>query len=228
MPERDSAAVEAMFDRIARRYDMVNTVLSCGIDAHWRRRTARASGLGAGGRALDVACGSGKLSLELLRAVGPRGLVIGVDFSAEMLAVAGRRAPGPVYVRGDGLSLPFADGAFDAATVAFGLRNFAEPEMGLREMLRVLRGGGRALVLEFVPPGPGLVGGLYAPFLRHVLPRLGGLLSGQPSAYRYLSDTVTSYRTPDQLIALAAASGWRNPAVELLPPGAVALLTGTR
>jgi demethylmenaquinone methyltransferase/2-methoxy-6-polyprenyl-1,4-benzoquinol methylase len=226
LTERDSAAVQAMFDRIAGRYDMVNTVLSAGTDAGWRRRAAGATGLRPGGRALDVACGSGKLTLELMRVSAPGGLVVGLDFSAEMLTVAAQRAPGPIYVRGDGLSLPFADGVFDATTVAFGLRNFAEPEIGLREMARVLRPGGRAVVLEFVPPQPGLVGRLYAPFLRHVLPLVGGLLSGQPAAYRYLSDTVSTYRIPSQLLALAASAGWRNPAVELLPLGMVAVLTG--
>jgi demethylmenaquinone methyltransferase/2-methoxy-6-polyprenyl-1,4-benzoquinol methylase len=227
MPERDPAAVQAMFDRLAGRYDLLNTVLSGGADGRWRRRTASATGLGKGGTALDVACGSGKLSLELRRLAGG-GMVVGLDFSAGMLAVAAEHARGPSYVRGDGLALPFRDGVFDAVTVAFGLRNFAEPERGLREMLRVLRPRGRAVVLEFVRPRRGLVGGLYRTYLRSVLPLLGGWISGQPQAYRYLSDTVDSYRTPEELAALAESAGWRDPRIDLLTLGTVGILSGHR
>src|SRR5207244_5843270 len=134
----------------------------------------------------------GKLTRALAGTVGPAGLVVGLDFSGGMLRIAGRRAAGPVYVRGDALRLPFAEAAFDAVTVAFGLRNLADPERGLREMARVLRSGGRAVVLEFVRPSPGAVGTLYRAYLRHGLPRIGGLVSGQPTAYRYLRQTVDS------------------------------------
>lgn len=223
--ERDAAAVQAMFDRIARRYDLLNTVLSFGADERWRRRAARLAGLGPDGRALDVACGSGKLTAELRR-LAPRGLVVGLDFSGEMLRVAAAEAAGPGYVRGDGLRLPFRDGAFDGVTVAFGLRNFADPQRGLREMRRVLRPGGRAVVLEFVRPKPGPVGAAYRAYLVHGLPRVGGLVSGDPAAYRYLSQTVDSYRTPEELVALAGGAGWREPRIELLTLGTVGLLTG--
>jgi demethylmenaquinone methyltransferase / 2-methoxy-6-polyprenyl-1,4-benzoquinol methylase len=222
--ERDAAAVQAMFDRIARRYDLLNTVLSFGADARWRRRAARAAGPPADGRALDVACGSGKLTAELRR-LAPRGLVAGLDFSDRMLRVAAAAGPGP-YVRGDGLRLPFPDGTFDAATVAFGLRNFADPERGMCEMRRVLRPGGRAVVLEFVRPRPGPIGAAYRAYLVHGLPRIGGLVSGDAAAYRYLSRTVDDYRTPDELVALAASAGWRRPRIELLTLGTVGLLTG--
>jgi len=228
MAERDPAAVQAMFDRLAGRYDLVNTILSGGSDTRWRRRTARAAGLSPGGRALDVACGTGKLTAALRREVGSTGLVAGVDFSAGMLRIAREHAAGPRYIRGDALRLPFADGAFDAVAVAFGLRNFADPERGLREMARVLRTGGKALVLEFVRPRPGLVGDVYRAYLRQGLPRIGGLVSGQPRAYRYLSDTVDSYRAPEQLLDLADRAGWRDPRIELFTLGTVGLLTGYR
>jgi len=226
--ERDPAAVQAMFDRLASRYDLVNTILSGGSDARWRRLTARAAQLSGEGRALDVACGSGKLTVELLRATGATGLVVGLDFSSRMLTVASERAAGPAYVRGDALQLPFADGVFDAVTVAFGLRNFADPVTGLREMARVLKPGGRALVLEFVRPQPGIVGSVYRAYLRHGLPRIGGWVSGQPEAYRYLSDTVDSYRAPEQLLDLADRAGWRDPRIELLTLGTVGLVSGVR
>src|SRR6266545_629230 len=139
-----------MFDRIARRYDLVNTVLSAGTDAGWRRRAARATGLVAGGSALDVACGSGRLTAELARIAGPRGRVVGLDFSPEMLKIARRDHPGLEFIEGDALQLPFDDQSFDVATIAFGLRNLADPVRGLHEMLRVVRR--RAVVLEFVRP----------------------------------------------------------------------------
>jgi len=225
--DRDPAAVRAMFDSIARRYDLLNTVLSFGTDARWRRRAARAASPPPSGRALDVACGSGKLTGELLRQA-TSGLVLGLDFSTQMLLVAAREEPGPMYVRGDGLNLPFPDCVFDAVTVAFGLRNFVHPEHGLVEMRRVLRPGGRAVVLEFVRPKPGPIGAAYRSYLVHVLPRVGGLVSGDKQAYRYLSDTVDAYRTPDELADLARRAGWRDTAMELLTMGTVGLLTGRR
>ena len=215
-----------MFDSIAHRYDLLNTVLSFGADARWRRRAARVATPPADGRALDVACGSGKLTAELRRATS--GLVLGLDFSREMLQLAARERPGPLYVRGDGLSLPFPDRAFDAVTVAFGLRNFADPERGLVEMRRVLRPGGRAVVLEFVRPRRGPLGGAYRSYLVYVLPRVGGWISGDRRAYRYLSDTVDAYRTPDELVDLARCAGWRDASIELLTMGTVGLLTGKR
>lgn len=216
-----------MFDRISGRYDLLNTVLSGGSDRRWRRRTAALAGLGAGGRALDVACGSGRLTEELDRRAGPAGLVVGLDFSGGMMEVA-RRVPVRRLVRGDALELPFREGSFDAVTIAFGLRNLSNPARGLAEMLRVIRPGGRAVVLEFVKPGPGPIGSAYRLYLRNVLPAVGGLVSGDGQAYRYLSDTVDRYRTPAQLIDMAAAAGWREVRFQSLTLGTVGLLSGTR
>jgi len=215
-----------MFDRIARRYDLVNTVLSGGTDGGWRRRAARATNLKAGGSALDVACGSGKLTAELARIAGPRGRVVGLDFSPQMLEVAQRDHPGIEFLEGDALKLPFDDAEFDASTVAFGLRNLSDPIAGLREMLRVVKPGGRSVVLEFVRPPPNLVGGAYRIYLRTLLPAIGGALSGQPAAYRYLSDTVDSYRTPDELRAMAMAAGWSHVAYKGLAMDTVGILSG--
>jgi demethylmenaquinone methyltransferase/2-methoxy-6-polyprenyl-1,4-benzoquinol methylase len=215
-----------MFDRIARRYDLVNTVLSMGTDGGWRRRAARATELRAGGAALDVACGSGKLTAQLARAAGPGGHVVGLDFSPEMLAVARRDHPGIEFTEGDALNLPFDATTFDATTIAFGLRNLTDPVRGLREMARVLKPGGVAVVLEFVRPPRGPVGSAYRLYLRTLLPAVGGALSGQPSAYRYLSDTVDSYRTPQELIAMARDAGWSSPSITGLAFGTVAIVIG--
>ncbi len=155
-----------MFDRIAPIYDAMNSVMTAGLDARWRRMAVRAARLGADGSAVDVACGSGALTRLLARAVGARGIVMGVDASATMLRVAARRAPAPgsapiEYVEGDALALPSADDAFDAATIAFGLRNVSDYRACLTEMVRVTRPTGRVVVLELATPsrGPGAVGG---------------------------------------------------------------------
>jgi len=212
-----------MFDRIARRYDLVNTVLSLGTDGGWRRRTARETGLKPGGSALDVACGSGKLTAELAKLARPGGRVVGLDFSPQMLEVARRDHPGIEFIEGDALNLPFEDASFDAATIAFGLRNLADPVRGLREMTRVAR---RAVVLEFVRPPRGLAGGAYRVYLRTLLPAVGGTISGDHAAYRYLSDTVDTYRTPAELVAMAGQAGWSDVSYAGLALGTVGIVSG--
>ena len=217
-----------MFDRIAGRYDLVNTVLSGGIDGGWRRRAARATALKPGGSALDVACGSGKLTAVLSRIAGPRGRVVGLDFSPQMLEIARRDHAGIEFLEGDALNLPFDDGSFDAATIAFGLRNLSNPVRGLREMLRVVKPGGRPVVLEFVRPPKNLIGSAYRLYLRTLLPAIGGAISGQLAAYRYLSDTVDSYRTPDELRAMADAAGWQHVRLQPLAMSTVGVLVGEK
>lgn len=213
-----------MFDRIAGTYDRVNSVLSFGGDARWRRLAAASTGLRPGGSALDIACGSGRLTFELAQLAGPSGRVVGLDFSAQMLAVARRSHPDLELVEGDALALPFPAAEFEAATMAFGLRNLADPERGLREMARVAR---RLVVLEFLRPPGGLVGFGYRAYLGGVLPRIGGWLSGDPAAYRYLAETVGGYRSPDELLELVTAAGWRSPRLRRLNLGTVALLSGS-
>ena len=217
-----------MFDRVARRYDTVNTVLSAGTDGGWRRRAARETGLREGGSALDVACGSGKLAARLHALAGPHGRVVGLDFSARMLEVARREHPGIEFVEGDALNLPFYDAEFDAATIAFGLRNLADPVKGLAEMMRVIKPGSRAVVLEFVRPPHTLAGSAYRLYLRRLLPAIGGAISGEPQAYRYLSDTVDSYRSPGELGDMAMRAGWRAVTYHGLAMGTVGVLSGTR
>ena len=212
-----------MFDRIARRYDRVNTVLSIGTDGGWRRRAARETQLKPGGSALDVACGSGKLTAELAKIAGKPGHVVGLDFSPRMLDIARAAHPSLEFVEGDALDLPFDDRSFDATTIAFGLRNLADPIHGLREMVRVSR---RAVVLEFVRPPRGPVGAGYRLYLRTLLPAIGGAISGAPDAYRYLSDTVDSYRTPGELGDMAMRAGWSDVRFTPLAMGMVGLLSG--
>jgi demethylmenaquinone methyltransferase/2-methoxy-6-polyprenyl-1,4-benzoquinol methylase len=217
-----------MFDRIAHRYDLVNTVLSGGTDAGWRRCAARETRLQTRGSALDVACGSGKLTAELARMTGSGGRVVGLDFSPQMLEIARREHPGIEFIEGDALNLPFDEASFDVSTIAFGLRNLADPVLGLREMLRVIKPAGHAVVLEFVRPPRGPIGATYRVYLRTLLPLIGGLLSGKPDAYRYLSETVDSYRTPGELGDLAMRAGWSGVRFTALAMGTVGVLSGAR
>jgi demethylmenaquinone methyltransferase / 2-methoxy-6-polyprenyl-1,4-benzoquinol methylase len=215
-----------MFDGIAGRYDLVNSFLSLGTDRRWRRAAARACALTPGASALDVACGTGRLTEELARGGGAQGRVVGLDFSSRMLQEARRRRPDLEWVEGDALSLPFPRDSFEAATIAFGLRNLAQPDLGLAEMARVVQPGGRLVVLEFLRPSRGPLGAAYRLYLTRVLPSVGGWLSGDRPAYRYLSETVDSYLGSEELIALAVSAGWREPRLLRLNLGTVALLLG--
>lgn len=222
--------VRSMFGRIAGRYDLLNHLLSANTDKRWRAlvvRRARAR-LRAGARALDVACGTGDLSLALSSGGGAE--VVGLDFCRPMLDLAARKSEGRSirYVEGDALALPFAGATFDAVTIAFGLRNLADVEGGLRELFRVLKPGGLACVLEFSQPVvPGLRG-LFRLYFTRVLPRVGGWLSGSRGAYEYLPRSVS--RFPDQrtLAGMMREVGFDGVEFDNLTGGVAALHTGTR
>lgn len=186
-----------MFARIAGRYDLVNRTLSLGIDRRWRRRALREVGDVRGRVVIDACCGTGDLAAAFARA-GAR--VIGVDFTPEMLRLAGGKTDAQaLFVHGDALRLPVGDAIADAATVAFGLRNVADAHAGLRELARVVKPGGRVLVLEFTTPGSRLLGAVYGLYFTRVLPRVGGWISGDREAYRYLPRTVLAWPPPDEL-----------------------------
>jgi demethylmenaquinone methyltransferase/2-methoxy-6-polyprenyl-1,4-benzoquinol methylase len=222
----DPEQVKAMFGRIARRYDLANTVLSLGRDGSWRRRAARATGLTPGQSALDVACGTGRLAAELARLALPGGSVVGADFSAQMLRVAARDHPGIEWREVDALAMPFADASFDAAAMAFGLRNLSDRELGAREMARVVKPGGGLVVLEFVKPPSTAAGRVYRAYLERVVPAVGGWISGEPAAYAYLSTTIDAFLSAAELVALGRASGWVDVRIQSLNLGTVAVLRG--
>jgi demethylmenaquinone methyltransferase / 2-methoxy-6-polyprenyl-1,4-benzoquinol methylase len=194
--------VRRMFGAIAPRYDLANTVISAGLHRRWKRIAVDLAGVPAAGRALDVCCGTGDLALLLARRLGPEGLVVGVDFSREMLGIAARRAAAAGFSRvcrfvtADAHALPAPDGAFDVATVGFGIRNVARPDVALRELCRVLRPGGRLAVLEFSVPQRPFVRRLYDLYSFTLMPWLGRLASRHPDAYLYLPASVRQW--PDQ------------------------------
>lgn len=219
-----------MFSGIAGRYDLANRVLSGGVDRRWRRRVVRRAGGDLRGMvALDVACGTGDLALALRRAGAG---VVGVDFTLPMLerapAKAGADGASVLWVQGDALALPAADASVDVVTIAFGLRNVADRGAALGEMLRVLRPGGVALVLEFGMPDRDLFGRVYRGYLTHVLPRVGGALSGDRAAYTYLDDTVQRWPDAETLRREMEELGFGACEVERLWRGIACLHVGRR
>jgi demethylmenaquinone methyltransferase/2-methoxy-6-polyprenyl-1,4-benzoquinol methylase len=226
-----------MFDRIAGVYDRMNSVMTAGLHHHWRRRAADLAAVAPGARALDVATGTGDLALELARRVAPGGAVTGADFSERMLelarqkSAAGRAAgliPGEVDVRfeaANALALPYGDGEFDAATVGFGARNFSDLEGGLAEMTRVVRPGGRVVVLEITTPtGPPLSTFLDAWFDR-IVPVLGRV-AGDADAYSYLPNSVRRFPPPEALAAIMWRCGLRPVRYVITAGGIIALHVG--
>lgn len=224
--DKDPAEVAAMFDEVAARYDLTNTVLSLGRDRGWRRAVAGALDLVPGERVLDLAAGTATSSAALARTGAD---VVGCDFSLGMLRV-GRRADheGVELVAGDALALPFADGAFDAVTISFGLRNTADRDLALRELLRVTRPGGRLVVCEFSSPVWAPFRVVYLNYLMRALPALARRVSSDPAAYVYLAESIRAWPQQADLAADLAVAGWGQVAWRDLTGGIVALHRGAR
>jgi len=212
-----AADVREMFDRIAPRYDLLNRLMTGGLDGRWRQAAAAAADASAGGRAIDVCTGTGDLALALADRVTPLGEVVGVDFSESMLARGRRKAERAGarirFLAADALALPFPEGAFDAATVAFGARNLADLDVGLREMARVVRPGGRVVVLEITAPER--LRAAHGVWFDRVVPRLGQLVSRDEAAYAYLPASAKRFPAPRELAARMSSAGlaevrWRT------------------
>jgi demethylmenaquinone methyltransferase / 2-methoxy-6-polyprenyl-1,4-benzoquinol methylase len=220
-----ASSVQAIFSAIARRYDLANHLLSAGLDFSWRRQAGEIVRNWQAVRVLDVATGSGDLARSI-RALCPQSMVVGADFCQPMLATASRKGL-PLLVAADALCLPFADGSFDAVTVAFGLRNMESWPGALREMGRVLRPGGHLLVLDFsVPPPP--LRWIYRPYLHYVLPRLAAILTGEKAAYEYLGDSIEKFPQGAQMCHLIEDAGFFGARCQPLSGGIVSLYTAER
>ncbi len=233
------SGVKGMFARLARRYDLVNTLASLGLDRRWRRAAVDAAALDGGGDVLDVCAGTGEMTMALAGRLD-RGRVVGLDISPEMLAVAVHKAAalqarrgegassGPDFLAGDALDLPFAAASFDVVTIAFGVRNVPDRAGIFREAWRVLRPNGRLVVLEFTRP-PGLsLRALHRVYLRTVVPLVGGLLTGDVASYRYLGRTIAGFPEPAVLAGEMAAAGFASVRWRYLSGGIVALHVGIR
>jgi len=216
--------IRRMFDQIAPHYDARNRLFSVDRDRAWRRRAARRTGLRPGQTALDLCTGTGKLAHELVPLVRPGGRVIGIDFSASMLELARNLEPDVEFRIGDVSRLAEADASIDAVTIGFGLRNLVDRESSVREMHRVLRPGGRLVILEFAPPPSGSLMRGYRIYLDRVMPLVAGLFSRvEGQAYRYLAETVEAFPPPATLAAMLERIGFRPVTVERMTFGIVVL-----
>jgi len=222
-----------MFSAIAPRYDLLNRLLSAGRDRAWRREAVAATALPREGRLLDVCTGTADMALEAARQF-PTTRIIGVDFSRPMIAlgeakVARARLADRIRLQvAPAEALPFADESFDAATVAFGLRNLPDRQRGLREMCRVLKAGGRAVVLEFTTPPGRLFREVYLWYFHRLLPWIGRLVSGHPSAYSYLPASVADFPSPEGLTAWMREAGFSEVYYRLMTGGIVAIHIGQK
>jgi demethylmenaquinone methyltransferase / 2-methoxy-6-polyprenyl-1,4-benzoquinol methylase len=215
-----------MFDRISGFYDVMNSVMTAGLHHRWRRRAADLAAVGPGDRVLDVATGTGDLAIELRRRVGPTGEVVASDFSEAMLEHARAKAPDIRFEWADALALPYPDDAFDAATVGFGARNFADLDTGVAEMARVVRPGGRVVILEITTPTRAPLSWFYGIWFDRAVPALGRLTK-DPDAYEYLPSSVRRFPDPHSLAGVLDARGLTDIRYLLTAGGIIALHVGT-
>jgi demethylmenaquinone methyltransferase/2-methoxy-6-polyprenyl-1,4-benzoquinol methylase len=220
-------AVRSMFAAIAHRYDLLNLLLSLGQDRRWRRRAAQLTRARRGDRVLDICCGTGALSALLKRRVGLEGSVSGVDLTAAMIRTAVARVPGVDFQVGDACQLPFPDASFDAATMAFGLRNIDRHDLALGEMERVLRPGGRAVILEFSTVAAPLRF-WYRLYNRWVIPRIARALLGRAGAYQYLTDSIASFPPPLVVSRWMRDAGFERVRYQRMTLGIVAIHVGVK
>ncbi|MCW3009789.1 MAG: ubiquinone/menaquinone biosynthesis methyltransferase [Solirubrobacterales bacterium] len=218
--------VRAMFDRIARVYDLMNSVMTAGLHHKWRTRAIDLAAVGPGSKVLDVATGTGDLAIEAARRVGPSGEVVGSDFSEEMLAGARKKqTPIPIpFEWGNALELKYETDRFDAATVGFGARNFSDLDQGLREMTRVVRPGGRVVVLEITTPTRPPLSSFYEAWFDKLVPLLGRF----DDAYTYLPASVKRFPGPHDLAARMDAAGLENIRYVLTAGGIIAIHVGEK
>jgi demethylmenaquinone methyltransferase/2-methoxy-6-polyprenyl-1,4-benzoquinol methylase len=232
-PDKTPSRIAGMFDAIAPRYDLLNHLLSAGLDRRWRNLAVEALALGEGARVLDLCTGTADLALATVRRAS-HASVVGVDFAGEMLrlGVAKVRAASLEsrirLVRGDAASIPVGTGSCDAATIAFGIRNVAEPERALREIARVLKPGGRLAILEFGQPRIPGVRTLYSWYFRYLLPFVGRMVSKHQSAYSYLPASVGTFPPPAEFSNMLAATGFSHVRAVPLTFGIVYLFVAER
>jgi demethylmenaquinone methyltransferase/2-methoxy-6-polyprenyl-1,4-benzoquinol methylase len=222
----EEGQVEAMFDRIAGFYDTMNSVMTAGLHHRWRERAADLAAVSPGDRALDVATGTGDLAIELARRVGPRGEVVGSDFSSGMLDLARGKDARVRWELANAMALPYAHGEFAAATVGFGARNFSDLDRGLAEMGRVVRPGGRVVVLEITTPTRPPLSTFFSVWFDRVVPAIGRI-AGDPDAYAYLPNSVKRFPGPQGLGAAMERAGLEDIRWVLTAGGIIALHVGT-
>ena len=228
--EERARLVREMFDRIAARYELLNILMTAGLHRIWNNKAVEATGLREGGRALDLACGTGSLTRDLAKRTGPTGYVLGMDFSREMLRAAqARPAPNVEYRLGDATDLTgVADNSFDAATIAYGARNIPDLDALFSEMARTVRPGGKVVCLEIARPKGRLSATFYRLWFDRVVPRLGAMVSGDAWAYSYLPESVKEFVAPGELADIMERNGLQNVTWRGFSGGIITLHVGTR
>jgi demethylmenaquinone methyltransferase/2-methoxy-6-polyprenyl-1,4-benzoquinol methylase len=219
-----------MFNRIARRYELLNMLMTAGLHRVWNNKAVEATGLRAGGQALDLACGTGSLTRDLAKRVGPEGYVLGIDFSREMLRAARKRpVPGIEYRLGDATNLSGVESAlFDAATIAYGARNIPDLDALFEEMARAVRPGGKVVCLEIAQPKERLSATFYGLWFDTIVPRLGSKVSGDAWAYSYLPESVKEFVAPNELADIMRCNGLQDVTWRGFSGGIVTLHVGTK
>ncbi|MGI8855906.1 MAG: bifunctional demethylmenaquinone methyltransferase/2-methoxy-6-polyprenyl-1,4-benzoquinol methylase UbiE [Thermomicrobiales bacterium] len=234
VPERKAEYVETMFDTIAPRYDLMNRVMTFGMDRCWRNFVVAQAAPPVGGSALDVATGTGDIAIALAKRIGRRGSVIATDFSQGMMrpgpGKAARAGVGNVvrFMAADALDLPFPDDTFDCVTTGFAMRNVTDIERAFREMRRVTKPGGRVVCLEVAKPGLPPARFLHQLYFNHIVPMLGRIITGNGEAYRYLPESARTFPPPPTLAAIMERAGLRAVHFRRLSLGSVAVHTGTK
>jgi demethylmenaquinone methyltransferase / 2-methoxy-6-polyprenyl-1,4-benzoquinol methylase len=231
-PDKSPDRIAGMFDAIAPRYDLLNHLLSAGIDRRWRAAAIKSLELAGGETLVDVCCGTGDVALEARRGSSAAARVVGVDFSGAMLGLGRQKVEIAcesnriALVRGDAMRLPIASRSADAVTIAFGIRNVERPEAACAELVRVLRPGGRLAILEFGVPRVPCIKPLYLWYFTHVLPRVGRAISGHGAAYSYLPASVGTFAPPSEFVGTLRAAGFSDVRADPLTFGIVYLYTG--
>ncbi len=222
--------MQEMFDRIAGRYELLNALMSAGLNRIWNKKALQATGLWPGGRALDLACGTGSLTRDLAKRVGPEGYVLGMDFSKEMIGAAKKRPMSNVEYRlGDATDLQgVEDGSFDAATIAYGARNIPDLDALFGEMARAVRPGGRVVCLEIARPRGRFFATFYGLWFDRLVPWLGAKVSGDAWAYSYLPESVKAFVAPGELAEIMRRNGLQNVTWRRFSGGIVTLHAGTK
>ena len=229
--EERARLVREMFDRIASRYELLNTLMTAGLHRIWNNKAVEATGLREGGRTLDLACGTGSLTRDLAKKAGPTGHVLGMDFSREMLRAAqARPAPNVEYRLGDATDLTgvVPDKSFDAATIAYGARNIPDLDALFSEMARAVRPGGAVICLEIARPAGKVASAFYGLWFDKIVPWLGARISGDAWAYSYLPKSVKEFVAPDALAAIMGRNGLQDVTWRRLSGGIITLHRGTR
>lgn len=211
MNSPDPKKIHSMFSQVAKRYDITNTILSFGIHHLWRTKLVKLSQVSKGASVLDCATGTGDLAIEFKKAVGANGKVIGTDFNAEMISTAPEKAKAQGleidFKIADAMDLKFADATFDVVSISFGIRNVGNPLKAITEMNRVLKPGGRLMVLEFGEMEDTVFSSLYQVYSKKILPKIGGFVSGQPSAYQYLQNSSAAFPSREKFLTLMKSTG---------------------